>query len=243
MATDIVERTITVAATSRPKLGLQTPKTSTFPASAFEVYPSELSARTASARSPIKGYGDFMIKQELDLKTPITPPLAYLDFLKAMSPATDRISGGSTPTSAPSTASSTATDHSGCSCNCETHKSPVSAVLPSPFKFPQSAPSSARLDSLRIPQSPANENAESPMSASSAVRSPFSARPGSYDFDIGAKGRYYDIKSPKSGNRVRHVREIVTRTVTYTPRMGAAPKGKRRKIEIPQSQSIPSKSE
>jgi hypothetical protein len=27
------------------------------------------------------------------------------------------------------------------------------------------------------------------------------------------------------------VREIVTRTVTYTPRMSPAPKGKRRKIE------------
>jgi hypothetical protein len=30
---------------------------------------------------------------------------------------------------------------------------------------------------------------------------------------------------------VRQVREIVTRTVTYTPRMSPAPKGKRRKID------------
>jgi hypothetical protein len=38
--------------------------------------------------------------------------------------------------------------------------------------------------------------------------------------------------SPKTSRcGVRHVREIVTRTVTYTPRMSAAPKGKRRKVE------------
>ena len=30
---------------------------------------------------------------------------------------------------------------------------------------------------------------------------------------------------------IRHIREVVTRTVTYTPRMQAAPKGKKRKIE------------
>jgi hypothetical protein len=30
---------------------------------------------------------------------------------------------------------------------------------------------------------------------------------------------------------VRHIREVVTRTVTYTPRMDPAPKGKRRKVE------------
>ncbi|KAK4142598.1 uncharacterized protein C8A04DRAFT_38136 [Dichotomopilus funicola] len=30
---------------------------------------------------------------------------------------------------------------------------------------------------------------------------------------------------------IRHIREVVTRTVTYTPRMAPAPKGKRRKID------------
>jgi hypothetical protein len=40
------------------------------------------------------------------------------------------------------------------------------------------------------------------------------------------------VKSPKgSRSSVRQVREIVTRTVTYTPRMSPAPKGKRRKID------------
>jgi hypothetical protein len=63
------------------------------------------------------------------------------------------------------------------------------------------------------------------------MRSPFSAR-SPHDWDIALKGRWFDVKSPKtSRGRVRHVREIVTRTVTYTPRMSAAPKGKRRKVE------------
>jgi hypothetical protein len=35
----------------------------------------------------------------------------------------------------------------------------------------------------------------------------------------------------ESRTSVRHIREVVTRTVTYTPRMGPAPKGKRRKID------------
>ncbi|KAL5320851.1 hypothetical protein ACEPPN_011661 [Leptodophora sp. 'Broadleaf-Isolate-01'] len=209
---------------TKPKLPqLKTPMTSTFP--------SELSA--LSARSPLLGYADF-IKQEEYIKTPITPPIAYTDFLKTMaSPiAGDKSSSGrTTPTSAPSTGSS---EHSDCSCNCETHKSPTSALPSSQFVFPSSAPSTGRLGRLRIPPSPAFTSAESPMSATSAVRSPFSARSARspFDWDFKSKGRYFDIKSPKSSrSSVRQVREIVTRTVTYTPRMSPAPKGKRRKIE------------
>jgi len=51
---------------------LQTPGSGTFP--------SEL-------RSPLAGSPGFLKKHENDLKTPITPPSAYLDFLKNMSPA------------------------------------------------------------------------------------------------------------------------------------------------------------
>ncbi|KAK3065118.1 hypothetical protein LTR53_018285, partial [Teratosphaeriaceae sp. CCFEE 6253] len=43
-------------------------------------FPSEL-------RSPLAGSPGFQKQREADLKTPITPPLAYLDFLKSMSPA------------------------------------------------------------------------------------------------------------------------------------------------------------
>jgi len=208
---------------AKPKLPqLKTPMTSTFP--------SELSA--LSARSPLPGYVDF-IKQEEYIKTPITPPTAYTDFLKTMaSPvAGDKSSGRTTPTSAPSTGSS---EHSDCSCNCETHKSPITSAPPHQFAFPSSAPSTARLGRLRIPPSPAFSGGESPLSATSAIRSPFSARSARspFDWDFKSKGRYFDVKSPKSTrSSVRQVREIVTRTVTYTPRMSPAPKGKRRKID------------
>jgi len=216
---------------TKPKLAqLQTPVTSTFP--------SELSA--LSAKTPIIGFVDF-IKQE-DIKTPITPPTAYTDFLKTMaSPVTtgDKSSGRTTPTSAPSTGSS---EHSDCSCNCDTHKSPTSTVPPASatFAYPSSARSTSWLGRLRIPPSPSFSGPESPLSApltSSSLRSPFSARSARgarspYDWDLSSKGRYFDLKSPKTTRTsVREVREIVTRTVTYTPRMSPAPKGKRRKIE------------
>jgi len=221
-----------MGSTTKPKLAqLKTPMTSTFP--------SELSA--LSARTPVSGYVDF-IKQE-DIKTPITPPTAYTDFLKSMaSPvAGDKSSSGrTTPTSAPSTSSS---EHSDCSCHCESHKSPTSTIPPTPFVYPSTSRSTSWLGRLRIPPSPSFSGVQSPLSApltaSSAVHSPFSARssrgPRSpYDWDNHSKGRYFDVNSPKSArSSVRQVREIVTRTVTYThtPRMSPAPKGKRRKIE------------
>lgn len=211
---------------TKPKLAqLKTPMTATFP--------SELSA--LSAGSPLPGFADFIKQEDDTLKTPITPPTAYTDFLKTMaSPMPgDKSSGRTTPTSAPSTGSS---EHSDCSCNCESHKSPTSIAPPTPFNYPSSAPSTSRLGHLRIPPSPAFSSVESPMSATatSAIRSPFSARSARspFDWDFKSKGRHWDVKSPKSTRpSVRQVREIVTRTVTYTPRMSPAPKGKRRKIE------------
>lgn len=216
---------------TKPKLELKTPLTSTFPSELSATFPSALSA--SFARSPLPGYADF-IKQEEGLKTPITPPLAYTDFLKSMaSPISGDKSGRTSPTSAPSTGSS---EHSECSCNCDSHKSPTSAT-PGHFVYPSSAPSTAKLARLRIPPSPAfTTGADSPLSATSAIRSPFSARSARspFDWDFKSKSRPYDIKSPKVGrSSIRQVREIVTRTVTYTttPRMSPAPKGKRRKIE------------
>ncbi|KAF2764476.1 hypothetical protein EJ03DRAFT_281962 [Teratosphaeria nubilosa] len=58
--------------TSTASSSLQTPGSSTFP--------SEL-------RSPMAASPGLMKQRESDLKTPITPPSAYLDFLKKMSPA------------------------------------------------------------------------------------------------------------------------------------------------------------
>lgn len=207
-------------------------------------YPSELTTpRSATLpsgipRSPASGYLD-VIKQEDDLKTPITPPMAYTEFLKALSPAlsspstgkssvfSDKDSGKSTPTSAPSSAGSA------CSCS-EAHKASSAPMIPpSPFVRPPNSarpPKSARtptsLRRLRIPQSPIYSPAtDSPKS--SAIHSPFS--PAEWFLD--GKTRYYE--SPRTGcHRPVSVRQVVTRTVTYTRTpLDPAPKGKRRKLE------------
>ncbi|KAL8743772.1 MAG: hypothetical protein Q9190_003901 [Brigantiaea leucoxantha] len=197
---------------------LKTPKSATLP--------SEIS------RSPVLGLLG-VVKQEDDIKTPITPPQAYTEFLKALSPAvsspdTSRspsfsFSGKSTPSTQPSSAGSSCL-----SCTYDPHKpSSAPVVPPSPYMHP---PSSARtptaLRRLRIPQSPVCSPAtDSPKSG--AMRSPFSPA----DWYLEGKTRYFD--SPRSGcHRPVSVRQVVTRTVTYTRTpLDPAPKGKRRKIE------------
>ncbi|KAI8307658.1 hypothetical protein K4K61_003411 [Colletotrichum sp. SAR11_59] len=217
---------------NKPKLAqLATPVTSTFPSETIFSASTPLSARPMSCK-------------ELPIKTPISPPTAYTDFLKVMSlnsPATFKpsTSGETTPEStaesAPSTATSEETD---VSCKCENeHKSPATApaIPPSPFtQLPMSAPATGAncFPSLKIPPSPAVSYLDSPISAST-VRSPFSARSvhSVFDWDAALKAkRLNDAKKP-SRTSVKHIREVVTRTVTYTPRMNPAPKGKRRKVE------------
>ena len=190
--------------------------------------PSEL------PRSPALGFLD-IIKQEDDIKTPITPPLAYTEFLKALSPAisspstgrsfsfSDR-SGKSTPTSAPSSAGSA------CSCSNDAHKTSAPIIPPSPYmRPPPSARSPTTLRRLRIPQSPGySPPTDSPQS--SAIRSPFSPA----DWYLDSKARMYESpRTPRSGcHRSVSVRQVVTRTVTYTRTpLDPAPKGKRRKLE------------
>lgn len=215
------------SASPKPTLpALKTPQSAT-PLSA--TLPSEL------PRSPLPGWADY-IKQE-DIKTPITPPTAYTDFLKALSPAvssplvttstsssfSDRSSGKTTPTSQPSSAGSN------CSCSCDAHKS-VSAPItpPSPFLRPSSARTPTALRRLRIPQSPVYSPAtDSPKS--SAIRSPFSPA----DWVLDGKTRYFD--SPRTAcHRPVSVRQVVTRTVTYTRTpvdLEPAPKGKRKRVD------------
>ncbi|KAH6628029.1 hypothetical protein F5144DRAFT_494496 [Chaetomium tenue] len=121
---------------------------------------------------------------------------------------------------------------------------PMSAPPAGPTVFP----------SMKLPASPAVTTAglyspRSPLSAAS-IRSPF-------DWEAALKSRRFaetpggskrpaEPETPglreatagtpstpghKSRSSVRHIREVVTRTVTYTPRMAPAPKGKRRKID------------
>jgi hypothetical protein len=193
---------------------LKTPKTATFP--------SEL-----QCKSPFPSL-NVIIKQEEGLKTPITPPLAYTEFLKALTPVltspmsagviSEKSSGKSTPTSQPSSAATS------CYCACDGRKSPNSGVPPSPFIQPRSAKTPTGLRRLRIPtSSPLYSPIDSPHSAS--ARSPYS--PSDWSLDAGV--RYFD--RPRSGVvRPVSVRQVVTRTVTYKRTdLDPAPKGKRRK--------------
>ncbi|KAI1431650.1 hypothetical protein GGR50DRAFT_699788 [Xylaria sp. CBS 124048] len=219
---------------TKPKLAqLKTPVTATFP--------SELSALSASARTPRSAVPSFL-KDEFagGIKTPITPPTAYMDFLKAMTlpspivPAKRSASGSPAPEedpaqdSVPSTASS---EHSDCSCRCGGHSS-TAPISPYPAQ-PMSAPpmSVTSFPGLNVPSSPAVSTMDSPVSVS--IRSPFSARSvrSPFDWETALKARYSpECRAHKPANKsVRQIREVVTRTVTYTPRMNPAPKGKRRK--------------
>ncbi|KAF4970288.1 hypothetical protein FZEAL_10073 [Fusarium zealandicum] len=229
--------------TTKPKLGkLTTPVTATFP--------SEITSAT-----PISAVSfNFNFKPDPDfIKTPISPPMAYTDFLtKAMALNSPAIaSGQTTPDSPPDTATSEETDTSSkrdasppssissSSPKISVDPSPPATapmVPPSPFTYsaPMSAPPTgpATFPSLRLPPSPCVTNLDSPLSATTA-RSPFSARPvhSAFDWDAALKARFAEKKQKSSRTSVRHIREVVTRTVTYTPRMAPAPKGKRRKVE------------
>ncbi|MCJ1385238.1 hypothetical protein MMC17_008359 [Xylographa soralifera] len=206
------------------------------PCSAGPVLPSEL------PRSPLPGWADFIKQEEEDLRTPITPPTAYTDFLKALSPAISSPStanstntsfsdktGHLTPISQPSSAGSA------CSCKCDARKtSATSAPLipPSPFVRPSlsrtpSARTPTSLRRLRIPQSPVYSPAtDSPKS--SVMRSPFSPA----DWVLDGKTRYYGTPRSAGVHRPVSVKQVVTRTVTYTRTpLEPAPKGKRRKLE------------
>ncbi|RMZ72753.1 dipeptidase 1 precursor [Pyrenophora seminiperda CCB06] len=245
------------ATDSKPALStLKTPMSAT--------YPSELaSPMITSATTPIFAN---IKREDSDLKTPITPPTAYLEFLKNLSPVLSSpmstgtsckfVFGDSRPTSVTSSASSAsftstsapvdkdspATSRSSSCSRCDTSKEdqpPMSAPPtkvqtvtippPSPFRRPHSA----RTPRLYIPQSPYSPAAiRSPASAKS-IQSPYSAlsSPKTWEAD-------------KKTGRARRVsvREVVTRTVTYSrtpvdakapqfPQIDPAPRGKRRKVE------------
>ncbi|KFG87475.1 hypothetical protein MANI_001843 [Metarhizium anisopliae] len=224
--------------TTKPKLEkLSTPVTATFP--------SEItSATTATPLSAL----NLMSKPEPDyIKTPISPPSAYTDFLsKAMALNSPSLTpGDSSPDSTKSNPEteranrSSKTERSSPTSTVSSKPSPpTTAPVVPPSPFPTSAPMSApptgpaSFPSLKLPPSPAISNIDSPLSAST-LRSPFSARSvhSVFDWDAALKARRPEKKQNSSRTSVRHIREVVTRTVTYTPRMDPAPRGKRRKVE------------
>ena len=104
---------------------------------------------------------------------------------------------------------------------------------PSPFTRPQSA----RTPRLYIPQSPFSPaTVRSPNSSDSANNSAISP------FPTAASPKVWEAEAKSGRSRRVSVREVVTRTVTYTstpvdkkapnfPQIDPAPRGKRRKIE------------
>lgn len=234
----------------KPRLGkLATPVTAAFP--------SEISS--ANTATPVSALS-FPFKPDPDyIRTPISPPVAYTDFLfKASALGSPSIHCGETPSeSAPTTASTSSaastvsSQCSGARGRCERTIStssvstsgsveeklpPATAPLVPPSPFTTSAPMSApptgpaTFPSLKLPLSPAISSANSP----SAAKSPFSARSvhSVFDWDAALRARFAEQKKQKAArSNVRHIREVVTRTVTYTPRMEPAPRGKRRKVE------------
>ncbi|EXJ59413.1 uncharacterized protein A1O5_12294 [Cladophialophora psammophila CBS 110553] len=215
---------------ARPVLPpLQTPKTASFPSEIVETPISCVSA---------------VIKQEnANLKTPITPPVAYTEFLKALTPVLASppvsstlqrsMSDESTCTrhSMISVASTSSSLSSGRS---ESRKSPCSSVPPTPYARKTPTP----LKRLRIPHSPAfspSTSGPSPRTAMSGmsnggIYSPFS--PADWNCESATR-RYFD--APRSAcSKTVNVRSVVSRTVTYkrSPPLDPAPKGKKRKIDI-----------
>ncbi|KAF1929535.1 uncharacterized protein M421DRAFT_419325 [Didymella exigua CBS 183.55] len=100
---------------------------------------------------------------------------------------------------------------------------------PSPFTRPQSA----RTPRLYIPQSPFSP---------AAVRSPNSSDSATNSATFPASPKVWEAEAKTGRSRRVSVREVVTRTVTYSstpvdkkaptfPQIDPAPRGKRRKIE------------
>ncbi|KAG0126655.1 hypothetical protein HOY82DRAFT_98968 [Tuber indicum] len=153
----------------------------------FSPLPSEI------PRTPLNGHFEGLKSHEESLKTPITPPAAYTEFLK----------------------------------NAVSSPAIQSPRLPPPdlgksyglYTTPTTPYTAARR--LKIPASPSSSNCspstESP--ASSTSRSP------SYE-EVEGEVR-------QGGQRQVTVKQVVTTTVTFRPRMSLmpAPKGKKRRID------------
>ncbi|CCE34493.1 uncharacterized protein CPUR_08425 [Claviceps purpurea 20.1] len=105
---------------------------------------------------------------------------------------------------------------------------------PLPTSAPMSAPPNiaATFPSFKLPPSPAFSSVDSPLSANTTRSNP-SARASRpvFDWEAALEAHAADKRHKTSRTSIRHIREVVTRTVTYIPRMEPAPRGKRRREE------------
>jgi hypothetical protein len=215
---------------------LKTPQSAT--------YPSELrSPMIHSATTPIFAN----IKREDDLKTPITPPTAYLEFLKNLSPVlTSPMSTGTssrfvfessrpvsvtsaassasfTSTSAPADKDSPATSRSSSCSRCDPSRDePPMSAPPTKLQVVSIPPPSPfkRPQSARTPRLYIPQSPYSP----AGVRSPASAKSIHSPFSANSP-KTWDADKKTGRSRRVSVREVVTRTVTYhrTPVDAKAP--------------------
>ncbi|KAF1920063.1 hypothetical protein BDU57DRAFT_2173 [Ampelomyces quisqualis] len=228
-------------ATTDAKPALSTLKT---PLSA--TYPSELrSPMIHSATTPIFAN----IKRENDdLKTPITPPTAYLEFLKNLSPVlTSPMSTGTssrfvfegsrpvsvtsaassasfTSTSAPADKDSPATSRSSSCSRCDRSRDePPMSAPPTKLQMVSIPPPSpfTRPQSARTPRLYIPQSPYSP----AGVRSPASAKSTLHSPFSAVSPRIREQEKKTGRSRRVSVREVVTRTVTYhtTPVDAKAP--------------------
>lgn len=171
------------------------------------------------------------VKREDTSSTPITPPVAYTEFLKALtpvftSPVSPETSFPKFPIERSCTSKSQPSTATTCSFPNDAIKSASGIVSPQSPTAPV-LPAKGSGTRRRLKISPVKTSAkafspttESPKSAST-IRSPFS--PSDW------KLRYFEAPASACGKPVS-VRQVVTRTVTYkrTP-LHPPPKGKRRK--------------
>jgi hypothetical protein len=208
-------------------------------------YPSELrSPMIHSATTPIFAN---IKREDSDLKTPITPPAAYLEFLKNLSPVlTSPMSTGTssrfvfegsrpvsvtsaassasfTSTSAPADKDSPATSRSSSCSRCDPARDePPMSAPPTKLQMVSIPPPSpfVRPQSARTPRLYIPQSPYSP----AGVRSPASAKSVHSPFSAMSPKTWDQEKKIGRSRRVS-VREVVTRTVTYhtTPVDAKAP--------------------
>ncbi|EGD88639.1 hypothetical protein H112_03558 [Trichophyton rubrum D6] len=217
-----------MAPTAKPTLApLKTSKSPTFPS---ELHDSPLfSGKTES------------IKQEDFLRTPITPPTAYTDFLKTVTPIVASPSSSKDKSfdrlAVSISHSSTATSPYFCNCSNSCRKSPtVASITSSPVALHHHYRSSDRVRKTPTSAKPLRISAPSPKLTSPSFDSPrcCSARSPLPPPDWITESTARQTETPRcsSCSRPISVRHVITRTITYKrTALEPAPKGKRRKAD------------